>query len=346
MAPMPEGLEVWQAPLWPGQLATLARRAAVTPATMGDILAVLGLGEDGAARAMIAAWGRILAAVRPAVAVAEFAPGLMMAAYGRLPLLGLGTGFSLPPPHLDRFPSLTRKPTVHDEARLLEIVNKALAAHGLDRRESLPGIFHADRELAAVFTELDPYRPWRASPLGVPAAFMSKEIAGGGDELFVYMNGSQARPKALWQGLVRSGLKVRVYDPMLSGTDVETLARAGLTVEQRPVPFETIAARSRLVLSHCGLGFVSSALLAGLPQILLPYDIEKRMIAAGALEMGLGRRASLEGLEAESFAALLRAAFDDAELTAKARAAAPGFRARMRVAAEVVAADAVEALLR
>jgi rhamnosyltransferase subunit B len=342
---VPAGFEGWQAPLWPGQLTVLARRAPIPPATMGDILAVLGLGEDGAVRAMIGAWERILSAARPDVVVAEFAPGLMLAAFGRLPLLGLGTGFSLPPAHFDRFPSLTRKPTVHEEARLLETVNAALAAHGLDRRTSLPGIFAADRELASVFTELDPYRPWRQADVGVPAAFMSPELAGGGDELFVYMNGSQPRPNAFWQGLLRSGLKVRIYDPVLSRADVDTLTRAGLTVEPRPVPFEAIAERSRLVLSHCGLGFVSSALLAGLPQILMPYDIEKRMIAASVLGMGLGRRATLERLEAEPFAALLRSAFEDADLIARARAAAPGFRARMVATAEQEAADAAEALL-
>lgn len=341
----PPGAAVWQAPLWPGQLATLARRAAITPATMGDILAVLGLGEEGAARAMIGAWEGILAAARPDAVAADFAPGLHLAAFGRLPLLSLGTGFSLPPPHLDRFPSLTGKPTVHDEARLLGMVNEALAAHGLPRRASLPGIFAADRELAAVFTELDPYRPWRRSRLGVPSAYMSDDIAGGGDELFAYMNGRQTRPNALWQGLLRSGLKVRIHDPVLSRADAAKLAEAGFMVEERPVPFTMIAARSRLVLSHCGLGFVSSALLAGLPQILLPFDIEKRMIAAGVSEIGLGRRTDLDRLEAEPFAALLRAAYEDADLADRARAAASGFRRRMVMPAEVEAADAIEALL-
>lgn len=312
---------------------------------MGDILAVLGLGEEGAARAMIGAWERILAAVRPDAVVAEFAPGLHLAAHGRLPLLALGTGFSLPPPHLDRFPSLTGKPPVHDEARLLDIVNEALAGHGLPRRTSLPGIFAADRELAAVFTELDPYRPWRRSAIGAPAAYMSDEIAGGGDELFVYMNGREARPNALWQGLLRSGLKVRIHDPVLSPADIAKLEGAGFIMERRPIPFSTIAARSRLVMSHCGLGFVCSALLAGLPQILLPYDIEKSMIAAGVIEMGLGRRVDLDKLEAEPFAALLRAAYEDAGLNDRGRAAAPGFRQRMCIAAGAEAADAIAALL-
>jgi hypothetical protein len=343
---VPPGSEVWQAPLWPGQLTTLARRAATTPATMGDILAVLGLGEPGVAEALIGAWARILMAVRPDIIVAEFAPALSMAAYGRVAVLALGTGFSLPPPDLPRFPSLTGMPTVQDEAQLLDLVNRALEQHGRAHRESLPGIFQADRELAAVFTELDPYRPWRKSSPSAPAAFMGEQVASGeGEELFVYMNGREARPNAFWQGMVRSGLKVRIHDPSLSRADGEVLSRAGLLIEPRPVPFELIATRSRLVLSHGGLGFVSSALLAGLPQIVVPYDIEKRMIAASVHELGLGHRFPLEEMEADRLAELLRTSFADAALIARARAAAPGFRAHMGRGADDEAVDAAEALL-
>jgi len=340
----PAGCDAWQAPLWPGQLTTLARRASVTPATMGDILAVLGLGEPGTLAALIHGWDRILAAVRPDIVMAEFAPALMMAAYGRTPVLALGNGFSLPPADLPRFPSLTRQPTVHDEAALLERVNEALVRHGLPPRESLPGIFQADRELASVFTELDPYRPWRKSALGVPSAYLTEAAAnGGGEELFIYMNGREPRPDAFWQGLVRSGLKIRIHDPGLSSKDAGTLAAAGLLVEPRPIPFQRIAERSRLLLSHGGLGFVSSGLLAGIPQLIVPRDIEKRMIAAGVQELGLG--VTLDNIDADGLAAALRAGFEDEALAARARAAAPGFRARMVASPAAEAVDAAEALL-
>lgn len=341
----PPGSEIWQAPVWPGQLTTLARRAAATPATMGDILAVLGLGDPGALSGLLHGWDRIMAAVRPDVVVAEFAPALTMAAFGRVPVLALGNGFSLPPADLPRFPSLTRRPTVHDETVLLETVNAALAQHGRPVRESLPGVFRADRELASVFTELDPYRPWRKSSLGVPSAFIGGEAGGGGEELFVYLNGGGERPNAFWRGLARSGLKVRIHDPGLSRKDADTLAAAGLQIELQPVPFQRIVERSRCVLSHGGLGFVSSALLAGLPQLIVPGDIEKRMIAAGVAELGLGTVLPLEKLDADSFAATLKGGFEDDALAVRARNAAPGFRARMVASSGAQAVDAAEALL-
>ncbi|TVV71841.1 glycosyltransferase [Sphingomonas solaris] len=343
---VPPGYPVWQAPLWPTQLATLSRRAETAPATMGDILAVLGLGDAAAMRAIIAAWDGLLAAVRPDVVAAEFAPGLMMSAIGRVPLLGLGTGFSLPPAHLPVFASLTGQPAAQDETVLLDAVNAALRANARPPLDRLTQIFTSDLELPAVFREIDPYREWRRSAYGAPSVMPAPALAtGGGDELFVYMNGLIRWPDGFWQGLVDSRLKVRVHDPRLSDADAAVLTGAGLIVERRPVPFDRIVARSRMALSHGGLGMACSALLAGLPMAFMPFDIEKKMVAASVVTLGLGARLDFELVEAARLAAMLRATFENEALHARARAAAPGFRDRMGAGCERQTADAVESLL-
>jgi hypothetical protein len=339
------GTDVWQAPLWPAQLTTLAKPATVLPATMGDILVALGLAEPGLLPALIGAWDRILAAVRPDAVAAEFAPALMLAAAGKVPLLGLGTGFSLPPGTMAAFPSLTGAPAVHAEVPLLDTVNRALSDLGRAPIAALPAIFAADRELPAAFTELDPYRAERTAPAGIPSIFGDVPLADpAGNELFVYMNGSQTRPPAFWQGLHLSGLKVRVHDPRLNAADRALLRGAGFAVEDAPVPFAQVAARSRLVLSHCGLGFVSSALLAGLPHILVPFDVEKRLIAGSVTGLGLGLTMPFDAMEARPFAEFLRVAAADEALAARARAAAPAFRARMNGQSEEQAATMVAEL--
>lgn len=344
---MPADIETWQAPLWPGQIAALARPAAVPPATMGDILATLGLADAGAMRALIAAWDRLLAAIRPDAIAAEFAPALMLAARGRVPLVALGTGFSLPPPETACFASLTGQPAARDEAVLLAGLNHALVATGRARIEALPRIFAADRRIPAVFAELDPYRDMRGARHGAPSLAAPVPAGDGkGEELFVYLGGTRARPEALWRGLAASGLKVRIYDATLSADQRAALEQAGLTVEHRRVPIARIVDRSRLLLSIGGLGFVSSALLAGLPQIVLPYDIEKGLTAAALGQAGLGRSLLFDTLDADRFAAELCAAFDDAALHERARAAAPGFAARMAPGCEAESVAAIEDLLR
>ncbi|MDB5663442.1 MAG: hypothetical protein JWN59_1780 [Sphingomonas bacterium] len=336
---MPPG-EVWQAPLWPAQLTILARPSTTTPATMGDILVALGLREPSALAVLIGAWDRLLAAIRPDVVAAEFAPALMLAAAGRVPVLGLGTAFGLPPADMDAFPSLTGAPALHDEAVLLADVNAALRANGRTPIAALPRIFTATRELAAAFAEFDPYRAWRKAPHGAPALPGAIPLAGPDrDELFIYMNGSQTRPGAFWQGLALSGMKVRIHDPRLSEADRALLRSAGFLVEDRPIPFADVARRSRLLLSHGGLGFATSALLAGLPQILIPFDIEKRLIARAVTDLDLGVEMQIGTVTAGQFAAALRHVAADEALLARSRAAAPHFRARVTANSEGQAAD-------
>ena len=125
----------------------------------------------------------------------------------------------------------------------------------------------------------------------------------------------------------------------------EALEGAGIRVARAPVAFDQIVQRSRLLLSHGGLGFVSSGLVAGLPQVVIPFDGEKLLIATAAATTGTCLRASFEGLETAQFAAFLRAAWTDAPLHAKAHAAAAGFRARVTRPVEEQAVEMVEAMI-
>lgn len=332
---MPAEIEAWQAPLWPGMIAPLARPAAALPATMGDILAILGLSDAEAMRAMIAAWDKMLVAFRPDAVCAEFAPALMLAARGRIPVVALGTGFSLPPPRLPAFPSLTGKPAAWNERGLLAGLNRALAANGREPLDRLPALFVADRTIAAVFAEFDPYRSSRVEPQGAPSLSAAVPFSDAkGEEVFVYLSGVRAQPRALWQGLSASGLKVRVCDPALGHAEAEALEQAGLTIERCPVPIARIVERSRLLVSFGGMGLVTSALLAGLPQIVLPHDIEKALTGTALEITGLGRSLPLDALDAAGFAAMLCACFEDEPLADRVRAVAPGFAARAARSAE------------
>ena len=336
----------WQAPVWPRLLEALARRYPRNPETMGDALAYLGLDDSQAVTAMILAWDRLLADIKPDAVIAEYAPMLQLAAKGRVPALAYGTGFTLPPADMPHFPGLFRNPAILAEPPLLDTVNAALRQ--ADRRplDTLPQIFAADRHLVATFTELDPYRQWRRDPVKAPAIVGPvPRSTGAGEEIFVYFNGKRKRPNAFWQALAVSDLPVRVHDPQLTAKDMATLEAAGIKVARQPVPFAAIAARSRLLISHGGGGFVSSGLLAGLPHIIMPFDGEKRLNATGVAGQAGCLLASFDGLEAETFATFLRTVWSDVELHDQAQSAAPDFRARMVKPAEMEAADLVETLL-
>ena len=313
---------------------------------MGDNLAYLGLDDSEAMAAMIMAWDRLILDARPDAIIAEYAPMLQVAAKGRVPTVAFGTGFSLPPAQMPSFPGLFGNASVVPEASLLIALNESLRRTNREPLGALPEIFAADRSLVATFEELDPYRQWRHEPVGAPAIRGPVPLSTGeGNEVFIYFNGKTKRPNAFWQGLVDSRLPVRVYDPLLNQDDLTALEGAGIRVARTPVPFDEIVERSRLLISHGGLGFVSSGLLGGLPQIIIPFDGEKLLTAKAAGGCGACLLAGFDGMRSDAFADFLRTAWSDESLHVRARAAAPGFQARVVRPAELEVADMVETLL-
>ena len=341
-----EGTAVWPAPVTPRLLVNASRPRSGHPQSMGDIMARLGFDDIDIVEALLRAWGRLLDVIRPDIVVSDYGPFLLNAARGRVPTIGAGTAFSTPPSAMERFPSLTGEVPVFDETRVLEAVNAALRSNGLPAIERLPQIFEASREMGGSFAELDPYAEWRRDPLVMPMLRGGMpELASGGDEVFVYTPDQVTIDAALWEGLARSRLPVRVHVPNADAALQQAIAAKGLMVEPAPLPFATIAGQSRLLVSHGGHGFVCSALLAGLPQVICHFDLEKLIHARAITKLGLGGMVPMRQIEPDAFAASLVEVYRNEELAARARAVAPGFRSRYDRPKEESVADAVDALL-
>jgi rhamnosyltransferase subunit B len=304
--------------------APLRPRAA--PSSHAGILAAAGFDDPALILEMVQAWERLIAAERPQLIVAEHAPFLLAAARGRVPILAIGTGFTLPPAHLPRFPALAAG--ADDADAILRTTNRALAQAGRPPLERLPQLFAAERHLVGCYAELDPYRAHRLAPNAPPhvGADLPPLAAGAGETVFVSV---AAPPRApLWEALELSGLPVRVFLPGAGAAFRAALARRGFRVEAAPVPFAEIARDARLVLTHGGAGFVSSSLLAGLPQIVCHYDLEKALTAAALTALGAAGEVARDAIDPAAMAASLRRAHADEGLAARARALAPTFRAR------------------
>lgn len=328
---MPAGVTIWQAPVWPRLIVNVARLDGPLVATMGDIMHKLGLDRWQAMAGLLRGWDSLLAAIGPDVVIADFAPVLLTAARGRVPSIAVGTSFERVPPELERFTTLSGAPAVYDEAATLAMVNRALALTGRAGLDRLPQIFTADVSLVGSFAEIDAYAQHRVEAMVSPTVGDVPEDcrARGGDEVFAYAFERIMADAALWDGLARSGLPVRVHVPRATPKLVDRFAALGFIYEPEPVPWPMIAERSRLVVSHGGHGFVSAALLTGIPQVITYYDLEKRVHADCVAALGVGGRVPLFSIKPEPFAASLRAIHADDALAARARAARPRFWAQM-----------------
>ncbi|WP_293883211.1 glycosyl transferase-like UDP-glucuronosyltransferase [Sphingomonas sp.] len=323
-------IPVFQAPLWPRLLASAAMPVRGDVSTLIDILCRLGLDKPGTLAAVMSGWDALFSAWRPDIVVGDFAPALMCAAHGRTVSISAGTGFVQPPSHLDEMPRLAGEPGF-DESIVLDTIDADLRSIGRQPLRALPALFAADHHFVETFAEVDPYDAFRVSALCAPGIAPGVfEASGSGDEIFVYGFVATMGRSPLWESLRKTGKRVRIYVPDSTPEFTAELRRVGFIVEANPVSWHDIARRSRLVVSHGGHGFLCSALLAGLPQMVTYYDLEKQLHAGALATAGLGHSVQLYHIDADSFAAAILAAYDDDALAERVRAVAPTFAVRMK----------------
>lgn len=343
---MPAGVRMLQAPIWPGLLSSGGSDKGHV-ATIVDILARLGLGRTGVLGGMIEAWDATIAAVSADLVIADYAPALLATARGRVPSISVGPGFQVSPFDVDPLPRLGGGEPGHNEDALLDMIDAELSQSGRAPLPHLPALFACDAPLIASFPQIDPYGRNDTSARFIAPGLdgVPQPGAGAGDEVFVYANSLLQANEPFWRALTSTRLPIRAHVPGIDTRLRQSIAQLGVTVEPRPVPIDRIVARTRLCVNHGAHGIVCAMLLGGVPQLMMPLDLEKRLHSQAVARIGFG--VSPDG-NAETIARLpeiLLAAYHDAAMATRTREAAPGFSARMGVPYGVAVAEAVEALL-
>ena len=266
-------------------------------ATWGDYLAAIGLAREDVVRRGLAFWRQLIVAENISILVADYAPLAMRAAQGlkaegwEIAIVSIGTGYGVPPAHLDRYPVLMEDHArvVHPEDEVLALVNRVAGAFGFDPLPRLPAIGAADLALPCSFAFLDPYADTRAPGELCPPSAGPVPLAGGGGELFAYFAGGEAAAGAFVRALEVLPMPRRAYLPGVGGAMLERLAAAGVAVETAPLAAAEIAARTRLLLCAGQHGTLCLAALAGLPAVVWPGHLEQLFHARRAAARGLVR---------------------------------------------------------
>ncbi len=98
--------DIAEAPLWPIDEPQAAQNLPGPSATLNDMLSAAGLADGEAVGRILSAWDGIFDRFRPDLVVADYSPLAAMAARGRIPLVQVGNGFTVPPAEMPRFPLL------------------------------------------------------------------------------------------------------------------------------------------------------------------------------------------------------------------------------------------------
>jgi UDP:flavonoid glycosyltransferase YjiC (YdhE family) len=284
--------KILQAPPWPAA-ASDENRSYRSTVTMHDQLASAGLADEQGLRSLLQAWDAILTTVDPDLIVADYAPAASMMARGRIPLIVVGNGYTVPPGDMKRFPLLHRvHPPRWSEDETLATVNRVLRSLDRPPLKQLPQMFSGDAQMVLTFPVLDPYDLQRSSPLAGPI-FDSPPLEARMDanSIFVYLSRGvlSALPFDIVPQLLPFADRLVISAPDILSEQSYDLLRRGARVYPQHLPLSETLASTRLVIHFGGGGLAAHAVAAGIPQLVVATHIEQLLNGLQLKKARLGR---------------------------------------------------------
>ena len=239
------------------------------------------------------AWRNLYAALKPDLLVFDHSPTALLAARG-LPVkrILLGTGFGIPPA-MEPLPPFDTETAAADletsEREITERINAALTVFGVERLKRIADIYQADASLLFTLKELDHYPQRQGGDYwGPPTQGGGSRPGwpeGTGKRVFAYLKPFKSLPSLL-ETLAHAGQPTLIYMSRHDGAPPTDTDR--LRYSATPVDLMQVVKESDIIVCHSGHGTISTALLGGKPLLLLPLNIEQRMLAARVAGMGAG----------------------------------------------------------
>ena len=236
---------ILQAPLW--QPRPWSGSRPFQAASYADILAVHGYAAVEDLAPMVQAWQGLIDVVQPALIVCDHSPTLCLAAYGVVPTVVLGNGFTVPPVEAPTFPLLLPgRNLLVPEAELLAVVLEVQRRRGRSAPDALPGLFAGAERFLTVLPEMDPYQGLRRElPIGPLGTLTPCTPPPARPSYFAYLSAEAPGLEQLLGGLARSScpgsVHVRGGTPEMRGQ----WQRKGLEILDGPKPLGEVLPRVR-----------------------------------------------------------------------------------------------------
>ena len=334
---------IWALPATQGQALALVRAAGFEVSTcpalrvdaartsalsFADILLSLGFGNNDALATQVKAWLDVMQAVQPDRVLLDYAPAAQLAAHlVGLPSAQITNGFDAPPadcppfgigirgPHVERL----NQQKVARVSTTIEEVALRLTGH---RNASLGSMFAHPSRWFDCIVETDPYgQSGNRQALGgtyigpqgrPPDAYHATWPSAAGDagpRVFAYLRG-RVTPPAVLAALTAHGCSVICAWPDAQDADLQRLNGPRMRVVRGAVRLHQVLRDADVVVNYGSTTLVCQTLLAGKPQLMLPNDAEKWLVAQRVQAIGAGQagRAQDHRDLCESFAAVVDAA--------------------------------------
>jgi hypothetical protein len=274
---------------------TFTRKASEPIISYPDLLAAHGFGDARRLGGALGAWLGLLDVYKPDAMLLDHAPAALMAAcIAKLPHLALGTGFTVPPA-VAPMPSMRPwKPDPPEKLReaedkVLDSVNRVARHFGGPGFGKLHELFDPKSTAICAFPELDHYGARKQAryigPTFVTDGGQAIAWRGRGQKVFAYL-----RMPLVIDALIKelSALKADaiLYAPGATPAQLKSAKEGGLQLTTQPARLDKLLKEAEVIVSSAGHGLLSAGLLAGVPALLVPSNVEQLLASRAAKRLG------------------------------------------------------------
>jgi rhamnosyltransferase subunit B len=218
--------------------------------------------------------------------ICDLCPAATLAAVERMPVIAVGSGFSLPPPGQELFPPLGCEADTAPRARtILEVVTAVQRRRSRAAPARLPALMGGDAHFVCATDLLDPHRALRPGP-NVGPLLPRSPVTERGEGYLAYLGQGWPGLEVALRSLSASGLPGAIYVRNAAAVTRRLVAELGLSLLEHPAAIDP--ACYRLVVHHGGKETSEMALLAGRAQVLMPCFQEQELNAAALVRAGVG----------------------------------------------------------
>jgi UDP:flavonoid glycosyltransferase YjiC (YdhE family) len=318
-----------QAPIWLPQLTGLPE----PPLNYSEILMRYGYFNADGLAGLVGAWRSLFALHGSDVIVADHSPTALLAARTMgLAATTLGSGFYCPPrqtpmPNMRAWLNVPRERLENSDALVLNNINKILATCKVRPLASVSELFSIEENFICTFAELDHY------PQREPAEYwgacwntnMGQEVSwpeGESKRVFVYLEPQMRDFPGVLEVVNALGLRAIVCAPGISDDMRRKYENPRTIVSGYPFRLDKLLAECDLFIGYAGHGMTATMLMAGVPLLLLPNQLERFLLATRVASLGAGIAVNPDAPPPD-YSALIRMMLD-----------APGYRDQARLFAK------------
>lgn len=242
-------------------------------------------------------WQQICDEVDPDLIVADFAPTLRLAYWGRAPFAMMGNGYTTPPrgrllPPIKPWQSGLLPFSRRHEASVLMAMNHVRDVLKGPAVDYVGDMLNGDRSFVCTIREFDPYRPHRTEPtlmpFNVPDVSRHPTIEErGGDKapIFIYLPANHPLLRGVLNMVSKSGVPAHVYVSNVPPEQIAGLCGRNVSIHRNPINFANDLWKFRMIIHHAGLATAYAAIKAGTPQLMLPVNLEHSITSRGAAHL-------------------------------------------------------------